>query len=125
MTLTATTRRCGACGALVLDEHAACTVCGAVPCPLIEAWPADVAPWLSAMHSAFYFWPVLALTRQQRAEWLLRGVVAGHQWGNRIVKLAAPSVECLPIAQEQALRWAACGRPKDAAEMIKLAGVRR
>jgi hypothetical protein len=122
--LTETTRRCNACGALVTDGQVACGVCGSVPCPPVDQWPGDTAVWLAAMELALYLRPVLQFSRQQRAEWLLRGVVTGHQWDDKIVRMAAPAAECLPIAVAQAERWTAAGRPKDAETMITLARVR-
>lgn len=108
---------------MILDAQAACTTCGSVPCAPVEQWPADVPQWLSAMHLALYFRPHLNATRQYRAEFLLRGVMTGHSWDGKLVRLATPAVECLPIAVEQANRWATCGKPREASEMITLSRV--
>jgi hypothetical protein len=124
MPLTETTRRCAACSALLLDGQVACAECGSVPCPPVDSWPGDTAVWLAAMELALYLRPMLHFTRQQRAEFLLRGVVAGHQWDDKLVKLAAPATECLPIAVLQAERWAAAGKPREAETMITLARIR-
>jgi hypothetical protein len=55
--------------------------------------------------------PMAKATPQQRHERLLTSIVAGQQWGQRIVPRTASPMDCYVIALEMAARWEANGRP--------------
>jgi hypothetical protein len=98
--LTASSRVCGGCTLLLPEPPAAqvCTRCGRVAVPLHTDWPKGLKRWLVARFCEQFWAPWAAFTEQYRWERLLRAVIAGSTWQDRIVPYAATTEDCYLVA---------------------------
>jgi hypothetical protein len=112
VTISATTRVCPVCTTLLPSEPPhVCPTCSALGVPLLEDWPPFLVAWLHMKRLAAFYAPYARLTAQQRAERLLVSVIAGKQWGSRIVPRAALASDCYVVAVEELAKWKAAGMP--------------
>lgn len=112
MTITATSRVCPVCATLLPSEPPhVCPTCSALGVPLLEDWPPLLTVWLHGMRLAAFYAPFARATAQQKAERLLVSVIAGKQWGSRIVPRAALASDCYVVAVEELAKWKAAGMP--------------
>jgi hypothetical protein len=112
MTLSATSRVCPICATLLpSDPPHVCPTCSALGVPLLEDWPPLLTTWLHGKRLAAFYAPLGRFTVQQRAERLLVSVIAGQQWGTRIIPRAALASDCYVVAVQELERWKAAGMP--------------
>jgi hypothetical protein len=100
MTITASSRVCNGCGRLlpVPPAAAVCEHCGRVATPLHTEWPAGLKRWLVLQLLEQFWAPWRASTEHYRWERLLRAVIAGRTWKERIVPYSAHAEECFLVA---------------------------
>lgn len=111
--ITEATRLCGTCRRLLPEPPAApvCAACSRVAVPLHTEWPKGMKRWLLGQLVRQFFAPWARATDQYRWEQLLRAVVAGRQWGVRLVPFASAVEDCYPVALQQLTQWEAAGSP--------------
>jgi hypothetical protein len=100
MTITASSRVCNGCGRLlpVPPAAAVCEHCGRVATPLHTEWPQGLKRWLVLQLLEQFWAPWRPNTEQYRWERLLRAVIAGRTWKQRIVQYSADAEDCYLVA---------------------------
>lgn len=113
--ITETTRACEWCSHLLPDPPAAavCPRCARVAVPLHTEWPKGMKRWLFAQLLEQFWAPWRRATEQYRWERLLRSVIAGRQWGDRVVPYAVYATDCYAIACQQLTLASAAATPID------------
>jgi hypothetical protein len=120
MAITASTRLCTSCRAILPDAGApVCAHCGKVAIPLVADWPQAMRRYLTLLTVADASSPFTNHTDQQRWQWLLLSRFRLRQYGSLIVPLAASADDCYPVAIRALEAWENAGRPSDFDAVIR------
>lgn len=124
MTITATTRRCGACFHLLDGDEPKCPKCGTVPCVPVDQWPKGAMKLLYLLIITDALAVKLTSTPQVQAEFLLENAIRGRYYKGRLIPRAAAAAHCYPQFLELFEKWQAEGSPTDFTAIAQLRGSR-
>lgn len=111
--ITERTRICPACRAfLPEDGAAACERCSRIAVLPIAQWHPKMRRWLLGQFVKSFFAPWPNANEQYRWERLLHAVIAGRQWGTRIVPRATLLADCYVVATAEVEAWERAGSPQ-------------
>lgn len=115
--ITATTRRCPSCRALV-DDGVACSACSRVLVPLLEDWPDGAKRLVTLLKLAGA--TEFQRTEQEAWERLMSDVIVGRQFGSIIVPRSASPADCYPVLLKLLTAWQRVGSPIDFATIRRI-----
>lgn len=124
MTITATTRRCGACFELLDGPETRCPKCGTEQCVPVGDWPVGAKKFLYLLVITDALITKLGASEQTQAEFLLENAIRGRYYKGRLIPRAAAAAHCYPQFLELFEKWQAEGSPTDFTAIAQLRGSR-